>query len=55
MDIARWGLGENGLSKRVFSYGGRLGYEDAGETPNTMVVIMNFPTTAKPLYSRSAA
>ncbi|HEY4760550.1 MAG TPA: Gfo/Idh/MocA family oxidoreductase [Thermoguttaceae bacterium] len=44
MDIARWGLGEPGLSKRVFSYGGRLnfGYGEAGETPNTMVVIHDY-------------
>jgi len=47
MDIARWGLGESGLSKRVFSYGGRLGYEDAGETPNTMVVIHEYPDDGK--------
>jgi predicted dehydrogenase len=43
MDIARWGLGETGLSKQVFSYGGRLGYEDAGETPNTLVTVHEFP------------
>ncbi|MCC7087317.1 MAG: Gfo/Idh/MocA family oxidoreductase [Pirellulales bacterium] len=42
MDIARWGLGQNGLSKRVFSYGGRLGYNDASETPNTQVVVHEF-------------
>ena len=49
MDIARWGLGETGLSKRVFSYGGRLGYEDAGETPNTLVVIHEYPDDGKTL------
>ncbi len=42
MDISRWGLGTAqkpiGLPKGTFSYGGRLGYEDAGETPNTQVV-----------------
>jgi predicted dehydrogenase len=42
MDIARWGLGTKetdvGLCKGSLSYGGRLGYEDAGETPNTQVV-----------------
>ena len=32
MDIARWGLGVNAISDTVFSYGGRLSYEDAGET-----------------------
>lgn len=49
MDIARWGLGQTGLSKRVFSYGGRLGYEDAGETPNTLVVVHEYPDDGKTL------
>ena len=38
MDIARWFLGENGLSPRVLSIGGRLGYDDDGNTPNTQLV-----------------
>jgi predicted dehydrogenase len=38
MDIARWALGENELSPRVISFGGRLGYEDDGTTPNTQIV-----------------
>ena len=38
MDIARWFLGVNELSPRVFSIGGRMGYEDDGETPNTQIV-----------------
>ncbi len=44
MDIARWGLGEPGLSRRVVSYGGRVGYEepDAGDTPNTQVVMHDY-------------
>jgi hypothetical protein len=42
MDIARWFLGENSLSPRVFSVGGRLGYEDDGETPNTQIVYHGF-------------
>jgi predicted dehydrogenase len=36
MDIARWFLGERDLSPRVMTVGGRLGYEDDGETPNTL-------------------
>ncbi len=39
MDVARWGLGVDSLSDRVISYGGRLGYADAGDTPNTQVAI----------------
>ncbi|MEX2174167.1 MAG: Gfo/Idh/MocA family oxidoreductase [Pirellulaceae bacterium] len=42
MDLARWGLGVKELSKGVCSYGGRLGYEDAGETPNTQVVVHDY-------------
>lgn len=41
-DICRWGLGVNGLGRAVVSYGGRLGYEDAGQTPNTQVVVYDF-------------
>jgi predicted dehydrogenase len=43
LDICRWGLGLAGLGRTVISYGGRLGYTDAGETPNTQVVIFDFP------------
>jgi predicted dehydrogenase len=42
MDIARWGLGVKAISDSVFSYGGRLGYEDAGETANTQVVVHDY-------------
>ena len=42
MDIARWFLGEPMLSPRVFSVGGRLGYEDDGETPNTQFVFHDY-------------
>src|SRR2546423_10673374 len=44
MDIARWGLGVDEVSKAVFSYGGRLGYEDAGETANTQVIVHDYGT-----------
>lgn len=42
MDLARWGLGQNALPQGVMSYGGRFGYEDAGETANTQVVICDY-------------
>ncbi|MCX7827049.1 MAG: gfo/Idh/MocA family oxidoreductase, partial [Verrucomicrobiae bacterium] len=42
MDIARWFLGEPELSPRVMSIGGRFGYEDDGETPNTQIVFHEF-------------
>jgi hypothetical protein len=43
MDIARWFLGESQLAPRAMSIGGRLGYKDAGNTPNTQVVYFDFP------------
>lgn len=43
MDIARWFLGEPRLSPKVFSVGGRLGYVDDGETPNTQIVCHEYP------------
>ncbi len=42
MDLCRWGLGVTGLGRSVISYGGRLGYRDAGETPNTQVCVFDF-------------
>ena len=42
MDIARWILGETKLSPKVFSIGGRFGYVDDGETPNTMLTIHDY-------------
>src|SRR5262245_2690816 len=42
MDLARWCLGVNELCKATFSYGGRLSYEDAGETANTQVVVHDY-------------
>ncbi len=42
MDIARWALGEPQLAPRVFSVGGRLGYDDDGNTPNTMVTWFDY-------------
>ena len=42
MDLARWGLGVDTLSTGVLSYGGRLGYEDAGETANTQIIMHDY-------------
>ena len=42
MDVARWFLGERGFPPRSLSIGGRLGYSDDGETPNTQVVIHEY-------------
>jgi len=37
VDLLRWGLGKEGLARRVASAGGRYGYEDDAETPNTQI------------------
>ena len=44
MDVARWFLGEPGLPRHTLSLGGRLGYEDDGETPNAQVIIHDYAT-----------
>ncbi len=42
MDICRWFLGVDELSPRVMSVGGRFGYDDDGETPNTQFVFHDY-------------
>ena len=42
MDLCRWALGHAGLSTRVLSVGGRLGYDDDGNTPNTQVALHEY-------------
>jgi predicted dehydrogenase len=42
MDVARWGLGKREFPKAVVASGGRLGYKDDGETPNTLHVAYEF-------------
>jgi len=38
IDILRWALGRKDLPKKVLAVGGRFGYQDDGETPNSLVV-----------------
>jgi predicted dehydrogenase len=45
MDKARWGLGKNELPRAVVSVGGRYGYDDDGETPNTQLCIFDYGDT----------
>ena len=42
MDLCRWALGVNELSPRVMSIGGRFGYDDDGETPNTQICLHDY-------------
>lgn len=44
MDIARRFTKEMELSPVVFSVGGRLGYKDDGETPNSQIIFHDYPT-----------
>src|SRR4030095_11119215 len=44
MDIARWFLGEQAIAPRVIAIGNRLGYSDAGNTPNTQIVFLAYDT-----------
>ncbi len=42
MDIARWAMPENAAPQSVISFGGRFGYNDQGQTPNTQLTIIDF-------------
>ncbi|MEO2088925.1 MAG: Gfo/Idh/MocA family oxidoreductase [Gemmataceae bacterium] len=42
-DKARWGLNLPGLPTSVGSVGGRFGYVDDGETPNTQLCLYEYP------------
>ncbi|MEY2878489.1 MAG: hypothetical protein RLZZ15_869 [Verrucomicrobiota bacterium] len=42
VDVARWMLGESGLPQSVQSFGGRFGYQDDAETPNTLISVYNY-------------
>jgi predicted dehydrogenase len=43
MDLARWALQKTELPRTVQSVGGRFGYVDQGETPNTLAVVYDWP------------
>ena len=45
MDIARWAIANATLPRSVISVGGRFGYTDQGETPNTQISLMDFGQT----------
>ena len=42
MDVARWALGQEKLAPKVISIGGRFGYDDDGETPNTQISFFDY-------------
>ena len=49
IDIARWFLGTHEVAPEVISIGGRFGYVDCAETPNTFISIHNY--AAAPLIT----
>ncbi len=44
LDIGRRFLGDPGHPAGVFTIGGRFGYDDDGETPNTFIIHYDYPT-----------
>jgi predicted dehydrogenase len=42
MDVARWALGKNELAPSAISVGGRFGYVDDGQTPNTQICVFDY-------------
>jgi predicted dehydrogenase len=42
MDLARWALGQANVAPSVLSLGGRLGYHDDGQTPNTLLTVHDY-------------
>src|SRR5438128_1057579 len=44
MDVARWAIRGAELPGRVWSLGGRFGYDDQGQTPNTQMAVFDYGT-----------
>ena len=42
LDVCRWALPDGAVPKSVVSLGGRFGYKDQGETPNTQLTMIDF-------------
>jgi predicted dehydrogenase len=42
IDVARWAINKHELSSSILSVGGRFGYDDDGQTPNTHFAVHNF-------------
>ena len=42
MDLCRWALGSDKLPPRVVSVGGRLGYDDDGNSANTQIALLGY-------------
>ncbi|NLF73448.1 MAG: Gfo/Idh/MocA family oxidoreductase [Candidatus Anammoximicrobium sp.] len=42
LDVCRWAMPAGATPKSVFSLGGRFGYKDQGQTPNTHLTMIDF-------------
>ncbi|HOW68565.1 MAG TPA: Gfo/Idh/MocA family oxidoreductase [Candidatus Paceibacterota bacterium] len=42
MDMCRWAIGQSTLPPRIMSVGGRFGYVDDAETPNTQIAFYDY-------------
>ena len=42
LDVCRWAMPDGAVPKSVVSLGGRFGYQDQGETPNTHLTMIDF-------------
>src|SRR4029079_2880892 len=42
MDVARWAIPGATLPSKVWSLGGRFGYEDQGQVPNTQMAVYEY-------------
>jgi predicted dehydrogenase len=42
IDLARWAIKDSTLPKSVWSLGGRFGYDDQGQTPNTQMAVFDY-------------
>jgi len=42
IDVCRWALGQNQSPPRAMSLGGRLGFDDCGETPNVQIAMWDY-------------
>jgi predicted dehydrogenase len=42
IDVARWAIKDSTLPKSVWSLGGRFGYDDQGQTPNTQMAVFDY-------------
>jgi hypothetical protein len=45
MDVARWAIRGAGLPRSALSLGGRFGYTDQGQTPNTQIALFDYGDT----------